>query len=215
MRIAVYTANFGEREIFAPVVVDKRVDYVYFTDRDISFDVWNVVRVQRKWAENDRLESRYYFDNAVRKAMSDYDITIMHGANAQLLISPIDLIDKFLVNDIAAFMHPHRNCIYEEAKACKSFGKGDPKKIDTQIKKYTEMGFPRNYGLHACGLLIRRNTAEVKHFENLWWHEVLDGSERDQLSFDYIRWVTGTTVDTISGNIFDNSFLRVNLHDRR
>jgi len=214
MKVAVYTANFGEHEIFAPVVTDKRVDYIYFTDNSFRYDVWQIQNVARKF-DDARLESRYYFDNSTL-VLPDYDITVMHGANAQLLVSPLELIDKFLPDeyDIAAFEHPHRHCLYDEAQACKVFGKDKAGVIDTQIKRYSEELFPRNFGLHACGLIIRRNTQQIKDFERWWWYEVKNGSYRDQLSFDYVRWKTGIKVAIIPGDIFANPYLRVNQHER-
>lgn len=215
MKVAVYTANFGEHEMYAPIVTDKRVDYIYFTDNQVDFAVWQIRNVVRNYQSHTR-ESRYYFDNSILH-LPEYDITIMHGANAQLLVSPLELITKFLPDDcdIAAFKHPHRNCLYAEAEACKGFGKDDKDVITQQVKRYEQELFPRNYGLHACGLLIRRNTAQIRQFEKQWWYEVANGSHRDQLSFDYTRWKTGVKVAPIEGDIFNNPYLRVNLHDRK
>lgn len=212
MKVAVYTANFGDKEAFTPIVVNNNVDYIYFTDKDINLDVWQVVKTERFFVDP-RLESRFYFDRSIR-TLPDYDITVMHGANAQLAIDPLELIESFLKSDIAAFKHPHRNCIYKEAEGCKRMSKDNPETIDTQIQHYREIGFPENYGLHACGLLIRRNTQAVNEFEELWWKEVVNGSFRDQLSFDYIRWKTGIEVSDIPGSIFNNLYMRVNRHNR-
>ncbi|MFA5166621.1 MAG: glycosyltransferase domain-containing protein [Candidatus Paceibacterota bacterium] len=213
MKVAVYTANFGESEVYTPVAIEMGVDYFYFTDRPVSLEHWIVKTVERRF-DNPRLESRYYFDNSTT-VLPDYDITIMHGANAQLLISPLSLIDMFIKSDIAAFNHPHRNCIYKEAEVCKGVGKDSADKIDKQIKRYKAAAFPSNYGLHACGLIIRKNTESVQNFESLWWQEVLNGSYRDQLSFDYIRWKTGISISEIPGNIFSSPYIRINLHNRK
>lgn len=213
MRIAVYTANFGIKELFEPVVVSDKVDYIYFTDKPVASKHWQVNLVERKF-DDARLESRYYFDNSTT-VLSDYDITIMHGANAQLTIKPEELIRKFLLSDIAAFLHPHRKCLYKEAEVCKQLNKDTAYHIDKQMLRYMQANFPDNYGLHACGLLIRKNTEAVKNFEQLWWDEVSQYSYRDQLSFDYIRWKTRMIVTPIPGDIFNNSYLRVNLHDRK
>jgi hypothetical protein len=139
----------------------------------------------------------------------------MHGANAQLLVNPVDLIKKFLLSDIAAFLHPHRNCVYKEATVCKQLKKDTAYHIDRQMLRYMQENYPDNYGLHACGLLLRRNTETVQSFEKLWWDEVSQYSYRDQLSFDYIRWKTRIIVTPIPGDIFNNPYLRVNLHNRK
>ena len=63
-----------------------------------------------------------------------------------------------------------------------------------QMARYREYGFPEDYGLNACGIIGRKRGIGVQKFEYEWWHEVMTGSYRDQLSFDYIRWKLNTGV---------------------
>jgi len=165
MKIAVYTANFGDSEIFEPIAINPTVDYIYFTDKPVKSENWQIRPVSRQF-EDSRLESRCYFDNSTT-VLPDYDITIMHGANAQLLVNPTDLIKKFLLSDIAAFLHPHRSCIYKEAAVCKQLKKDTDYHIDQQMLKYMQANYPENYGLHACGLLLPSNIETVPTFVKL------------------------------------------------
>jgi hypothetical protein len=38
---------------------------------------------------------------------------------------------------------------------------------------------------------LRRHTQAVRAFNEAWWTEIVRGSWRDQLSFDYISWKLG------------------------
>ena len=43
--------------------------------------------------------------------------------------------------------------------------------------------------------MARRYCAAVAEFNEMWWEEILHGSVRDQLSFDYVRWQLEGRVD--------------------
>ena len=85
--------------------------------------------------------------------------------------------------------HPCRTCIYKEAKLLLDLGWGIPERINLQMERYKQAGFPVNYGLSACGIIGRRNNDGVSRHNELWWKEVENGAHRDQLSFDYVRWL--------------------------
>ena len=89
-------------------------------------------------------------------------------------------------HDVAVLRHPLHNCIYKEAEFCEKLKKGDPSKIQEQIAKYRQVGYPENNGLAQCCMIIRRHTEEVKRLNEAWFAEVVCHSSRDQLSFPYI-----------------------------
>ncbi|GAG56454.1 unnamed protein product [marine sediment metagenome] len=137
----------------------------------------------------------------------------MHGANSQLAIDPWKLIQYLDTTDIAAFRHPHRNCVYEEAKACKMYHKGNPQTINDQMAYYTGQGYPTGNDLSACILLVRRRTPTLALFETRWFAEVSQWSHRDQLSFDYMRWVMDIPVTYLPGDPFlSPDIIRVHKH---
>ncbi len=90
--------------------------------------------------------------------------------------------------DLAVMKHRFRNSIKEEANECLRIGKGDRKKITNQINKYNEAGYKFDNGLAETGILIRKHSNRVKDFCDLWWNELKNHSERDQLSFNYCLW---------------------------
>lgn len=214
-RIAVYTANFSDYdEITNPVVVNPEVDYLYFTDSPTaSSSVWQIVHVNPP-CSTPQHSSRYYFDQSCLVA-PDYDVTLMHGANSRLLYDPVELVNRCLslYADMAIFKHPHRAHVLDEFNAVVQMGKDTEANVAPQRERYAKEGlFESGIGLSACIFMIRRNNQAVAEFEHLWWHEVENGSHRDQLAFDYVRWKTGIAVAWIPGDCFSSGIIRVGVH---
>jgi len=88
--------------------------------------------------------------------------------------------------DIAVKKHPGRNCVYEEAEACKQRKKDKEEIINKQVKKYKKEGYPADNGLGECQMIVRRNTPEMRRLCEAWWAEICAHSSRDQISFPYI-----------------------------
>ena len=92
-------------------------------------------------------------------------------------------------------------------------GKDRMKNMTAQMARYKAEGFPGT-PFSACILLVRKNTIRIAALESLWWKEVLAGSHRDQLSFDYARWKKGVPITYIPGNPFTSSYLSIHDHLR-
>jgi len=85
--------------------------------------------------------------------------------------------------------HPFDDCIYTDIKSCMRSGKGDFRKLIDQAKYYKEAGIPENNGLISSGILMRRNTKEVRDLCDTWWDQVNKFSDRDQVAFGYAAWM--------------------------
>jgi len=211
----VYTAEFGGYDAMRePKALNPLVRYVYFTDqKHLASNVWEVCWTYPPCRDL-RRSSRFFFDQSCEN-FPNSTYTIMHGANSVLIADPLEIIREYIIEpdvDIATFAHPHRDCIYDEADIVLMMGKDVVANIAPQIGRYQEEGFPRHYGLHACTLMLRRNTPALREFERQWWQEVRGGSYRDQLSFDYIRWKLNFRVGTIPGDVFSNDIIEYHIH---
>lgn len=205
--IGIYTALFGNYDILQPAPFGGTV----FTDQDINVTGWQAKNVEPVCTDL-RYASRYYFDQSCR-VMPECKYTIMHGANAQLVMRPDKLVEMLPDDiDIGVFRYPHRNNVYDEAIACIAHHKDSREIIESQMDRYSEDGFDGD-GLSACILMVRRNTPRLQEFESFWWNEVENGSCRDQLSFDYCRWKLGMPVFYLPFGW--NEVIRVRKHNNR
>lgn len=140
--------------------------------------------------------------------------TIWIDGNIQVQIRYLRrLIDTMGDNDIMLFKHYSRNCLYSEAHECMVRLLDSKDKIFDQICQYTQEGYPQGNGLAECPVLIRRNNKKTKEFNCLWWDEILRGSSRDQISFPYVQYKTGTKVGYLPGTINNNEFFRKVSHN--
>ena len=96
--------------------------------------------------------------------------------------------------DVALFRHPGHDCIYQEARQCKKKLKDHARTIDGQMDAYRRKFFPSHFGLGETCVVARRNSAATRRVNELWWNEIRKGSVRDQLSFDYVRWIMGNGI---------------------
>lgn len=145
---------------------------------------------------------------------NDVDFAVWIDGSVILKTSIKQLIKKntSVGGDIALIKHSQRDCIYKEAWDCKHFKLDDPEVIDNQMEWYKDLGFPEHYGLSETPLIIRRNTADVIRFNIYWWAILCGHSKRDQLSFDFVRWMFNTPIHYINGNIHTNDFFIIDKH---
>ncbi len=114
----------------------------------------------------------------------DTEYTIYLDGNRKLLVSPEELIEKYMDGyDIACFKHSSRDCIYDEAIEVAKLKLDDPEIIIEQAKYYEDHEYPKHKGLCEAGFMIRRNNARTRRFNEAWWADYCRFSRRDQLSF--------------------------------
>ena len=130
-------------------------------------------------------------------------------------ISP--LVDKWLSHyDVAMFKHPHRTCAYKEIDACVTRNKITAKEGEKSRKLLTDSGFPKDFGLWACGVIARRtaNNPFQEKVAPFWW-QLVKKIPRDQIWLPFAMWKTGFPHDaiyTIDADIFDNPFFSFTRH---
>jgi hypothetical protein len=199
----VYTVILGDYDDLRPP--ENRweradFDHVCFADRPENHlgKGWIIVPVPTPEGSLGRACREYF--NAPHHFMPAVEFSILLPGNGKLTQSAHGIFE--LVRDppsIATPNHP-RGCIYKEAEACIQMRKDDKDVIQAQMERYRERGYPSKNGLNCCTFIVRRHTDEVRVFGDLWWAEVCEGSMRDQLSFNYVAWKTGTRVRTLNGH---------------
>lgn len=215
--IIVYTCNIGHYDLYRNIFPkDNKVNYIYFTDDGVPVSGWKVLPVDTNIINSPRKLARYYKINS-HLVLPEHDVSLW--LDARFIIKE-DAVEKFVKqyrkNDISCFYYPYdkRHCAYDEAEACLESRLNGKHLIHKQVAKYKSEGFPEQYGLYATGIMIRRNNEDVKRFNEVWWNEVRDFSERDQISQCYASWKTGVSITAINSdrNVYNNEIVKVYKH---
>ena len=65
----------------------------------------------------------------------------------------------------------------------------------------------------SCLLVREVNNPDIIQLMETWWNEVLHGSRRDQLSFNYACWKNEMFYDTSPLVSIDNKYVRQYAHN--
>ncbi len=216
-RVVVYTAIFGGYEGLIPQRRLPGVDFVCFTDGDVSARPWRTVRVPAETGDATRDARRYKI--LAHEFLPDYDISIWMDANYLLVGDVEELLALALsANNIGVFDHNQteldpRDCVYDEFAAIMKLHndndayKDCPDTMLAQMERYRAARYPKKNGLAFSAALVRRHHApDVVRTMNRWWEELAKGSRRDQLSFDYAAWTEGLEFTVLPGDLRDSKW---------
>ena len=210
--IVVYTACFGDYDVLQPVIVESDAEFVAFTDSDAATDGWEMVKVDNGDALDSRRMARFY-KATPHMMFPDADVWVWHDSNVQLLVPPELLVAEWLgYADLAAPLHPSRDCAYREAYRCIVKGKDTREKLEAQTSSYNAVGYPEHNGLAETRVVIRRNTERIVQFNEAWWGEISGKSIRDQVSFNFAAWVSGVEWKPIHDWVPDSVWFNVDRH---
>jgi len=195
-QFAIYTACIGGYDnVVQPEVIDKRFDYILFTDdvKKQRFGVWQVLPVGYTNADKTRIAR--YVKTHPHELLYQYKATLWMDANVQIVSRNIyeRFIQLYEVGaDVASICHPFRNCIYDEAfevSYSKKYGRLEHDSIAVNWCHYIyNEQYPRHNGLYETNILYRRKIDVVNNANNLWWQCINEYSKRDQLSCNYALW---------------------------
>lgn len=199
MRVAIFTAVYGGHDTLAPAVTQ--------IEHDVDFLVWGTDAPG--WTrqpdagihENPRLTARSVKILSHRLA-DHYDYTIWidgaHAIERRFTKWIIDQTDKWSVHK-----HAIRNTVRAEQEECIKRKQCEPCDL---VTPYLQEGFIDNC-LHVTSMMCRKSgDPQVKAVEDLWHHEVMTKSCRDQISLPYCLWKVGLTPSIIEGKHTDGPF---------
>jgi len=210
-KIVVYTAIFNNYDdLKDPLIVDNNVDYVCFTDcEDVVSDIWKVIKIKELHRDSRR--------TARLIKILGHKIFIRHKINiwidgSFLIKGSINKFCKIFYNEsISCFVHPQRNCVYDEIEV--SSYKDDSKLLRLQSSYYKKEGLPKNFGLISSGVLLRNNlNKKVSKLMDYWAEQIELYSSRDQVSFSYCAWKLKEQYFLMPMNIYNNEFFEINTH---
>lgn len=108
---------------------------------------------------------------------------------------------------IAQFVHPWRNCLYDEADASAPIPKYTGEPILEQAKEYRGEGHPEHWGLWATGVIARQHTRPAQILGVDWAAEIDRWSFQDQVSEPFALRSAGLRPASLPGTHFANLWL--------
>lgn len=218
-KVIVYTGVFGgTSRLRSPIPLSffkTNVDFVCFTDEKLISDTWEIREVDR--VNQCPVSTAKFYKMNPHKHFDSYEYAIWHDATIALNADPRYLILKYLVrSDFAIHKNPFRDSVHAEAQACID-ERVDKKEVnEEQVRRYERAGFPDNGGLvESAVLLMRHHKPHVRKMLEDWYGEIVNGSIRDQLSFNYTAWKNNFKYIEIKTNVrrsMNYIFLK---HDRK
>lgn len=218
-RIAVYTVITGNYDMVnCPLVKPSNIDYYFFSEEtkdDLGF--WKKKSIPNKLSKYDNAEKNRYIKMHPYEFFSNYDYSIYIDGNILVVSDLTDMVCSMTKAGLSLHNHQFRNCVFDEIEVCRLLKKGDYNCLKTQVKKYSNEGFPRKFGLYECNVILcdMKNNKGKKILED-WWNEFLASeSYRDQISFPYVVWKNGlkyTDIGCLGKNVYKNPKIRINSH---
>lgn len=206
----VYTCITGGYDcVKEPLFAGHNLDYVLFCDdtKKEGLRFWEAREIPAfEEVGGKNLKNRYCKMHPFDLFPSyDYAIYIDGNVNVVADISVLYDVARKSKIGIAMHQHPDRDCVYDEAKTCVALGKGDKDKIEIQMKEYESLGFPHNFGLcEATIIVFDLHNPVAKEIMDSWWSDFnIRESGRDQLSFPFVIWKNGYSIDDV-GCLGDN-----------
>lgn len=190
MKIAVYTCITRDYDkLRLPSRPFRDIDFYCFTDNPSRVKPPFIFR-EIKCAHLTSIEQNRFLKMHPHLFLPEYDVSVYVDGNIQVVGDVSTLARRALKEaKVAAYSHPERDCIYEEAKACALLGLEWVPTIVRQVRAYGAEGYPAHRGLAEANILVRRhNDEEVIAAMEFWWSQFLQYARRDQLSLNYVCW---------------------------
>ena len=216
LRIAVITSIFGDYD--PPKLVPTEFDdAVFVTDSDVDADGWEVYSGRSP-------TTRYEASLATKlpkttpQLFTECEASLWIDGSMELLPGAYEFCQHLLSQgDLWQFKHPWRRCAYDEAPHAEyrasQAGLGD-QPFDQQMEAYRNRGFPREFGLWATGVILRRHTPAINAWGHRWYQHIKMWTTRDQLSHPFVCWETNIEPMSLPGDLYDeNRLIKIHKHN--
>lgn len=194
----IFTVMVGKYgNIYQPLVIDDRFDYVLFSNDIDSANVgiWKVRKIPLVIKNDNKRLSRY---------PKTHPETLLKKYKASLYIDAnIQIADQWVYNRfLECFENNYdtagiqlvltgRDCVYRHAyDMCTMRAEHDYNAIK-QCHKLYSLGFPEHYGLNENNIIFRIHNERMTIVDEEWWWWIKHYSFRDQFSYMYCFWKYG------------------------
>lgn len=216
MKVIFYTCLAGAYDNTPAIPPDAELPCHLFADRELHATEapgyrLHYLKVDMPCRRHSRMAKLRPFNY-----LPEHDISIYGDANLKWRM-PIVERSLALLGDADLAVHRHPNTasvnVKQEFEKCCRLGLDHFQRMARQMTRYRNAGFPDHLPLTENCFLIRRDNETMRRFGELWWKEYCDGSQRDQLSFNYCLWKAEmegypVKVRIIEDNARDNALYR-------
>jgi TOD1/MUCI70, glycosyltransferase-like domain len=136
---------------------------------------------------------------------TDADLTVW--VDAMFEIKAWSLLSDVAGYTFGQWIHPDRQCIYEEATVSATMSKYAGEPVAEQAAHYRTLGHPAQWGLWAAGFIVRQRTPEIEAFGEAWLAEVYRWSFQDQISEAPMLRQYGLRPEVIPGAYHQNPWM--------
>lgn len=210
----IYTCIIGAHDDLLEQPEIDGVDYVCFTDQNLKGEGWNVVKIpslsidDRLYAKHPKMLPNEWMPSVKKSIWIDGSIKVLDS-------DVFNKINNWENDGIALFKHPERDCIYDEIKVSSKMPKYSNQNLFLQGQKYKKLGWPKNAGLWACGVIYRDHKKNILgDLGKDWFKSQEEESIQDQIPFPYLLKKNRLTPGEIPGSIWNNSLFKVVGHKR-
>ena len=176
---------------------------ICFTDNtSINPNGWNLEKIESHFLDPTREARRIKL--LPHLFLAEFEWSLYIDNTVKFKVDPLDIYKIYhqKQKNFWSYRHPDRNCIYQEAKQVIKLHYDDEHRVMDQMNQYTRLGYPKNIGLIASTVLLRRhNHSAVSQLGEIWYEHVLRFSRRDQLSFNFVAWKLNFDYGHFDGDI--------------
>ena len=200
-KLIVYTALLDDNDRpFGMPLQDDGCEYICFTDNpDLSVEGWRVEALP--WpVETDRRLTGRKLKVLSHKLFGADVVSVWLDCSLSSNIPARELVDRYLGDADMAVQTDIPGAAASTPDGVEEWVRqenDDTGAIRSQMDRYRSFGFPCKANHVANGVLLRRHSAEVAGFNDTWWAELKNGSCHEMLSFDFVRWLTGSKINQI------------------
>lgn len=201
-RIAFYTCIIGDYDdLVEPISISPESDYYIISDKEPKhqtvFKYIDINRYLPDYITDNTRKNRYCKINA-HKIFPQYRYSIYFDGQIQINSAITRYIDELPKTRIITFCKNYWKSPYMEAMRVLLNKRDSEEIVVKQMEKYWLEGLPEDFGNLYCSILIREHNNPIcKKLMKDWWGQIKQFSKRDQISFSYVLWKNGYTIDDV------------------
>ena len=220
-RGVVYTCLLGEGVLNQPKEVDRRIDYLCFTNDEDKWGkkngVWKycaLEKPEKTWESEEEglliLES--WCKVMAHKLLPEYDYSIWVAPDI-IMVGDVLKFCEVYGGDTAflSFPSPMEDCIYEDMSIMQMATDDLNIMIRKMMMQYRKEGYPEHNGLIDGRVIVRdHRNEELRAIMEKWWKEVEKGRLFIGNVFNYMSWKYHFPFSICNLFIYENPYFRVN-----